>query len=191
MQKIEKSLKNQVWFGKWDSINSTFQSKIYCKTGKILPGYSKGINSKEDSDKIVCIQKWIKRLLNSKKGYFNPDNVVCIEIYLKGFLEKDNELIFTLYPTTYKMGFNEKFSLNPRLISFLNGFYKEIKEGTYNIEKLISKPIRSNEELLFDASITRFKNEDELLEFVYTKKKEGHAPGLLLNYASKYRENHF
>jgi hypothetical protein len=192
MQKTENSKENTpYWFNKWDTINSTFHSKIYCKSGKILPGYSKGINSREDPDKIICLQKWIKRLFNSKKGYFNPENVERIEVYIKGFLEKDNQLIFTLYHNTYKMEFNDKYSMNERLINFLKSFYREIEFKTYNIDKLIGKPIRISEEKMFDSNIKRFKDEIELMDFIIIKRKEGFEPGLLLGFANKYREKWF
>jgi hypothetical protein len=186
---MQNSQKNEFWKGKFDSIHSTFKSQIYCTSGKLIEGYSKGLYSREHQDKIVCLEKWIIRLYG--KGYFNPEKIIRLEFYLKSFIDSDNKLLFTLYPDKFTMSNEEKYSTDKRLIYFLNKFYKEIQTGKQEVNKLIHNPVYKSEESIFDSKIKRFKNEFELMDFIITKKNEGFEPALLLNYASKYREYHF
>lgn len=179
------------WFGAgyFDPINSTFRNEIFCTSKKKLIGYSKGKFSNEPQDKIVLLEKWIVRLLN--KGYFDSERIEKIEFYLKSFLKDEDKLIFTLYPDRYIMGMSEKYSLNERLIFFLNKFYKQVNERNIEFKNLIHKPIRQKEEQILNYKIKRFRDEFELSEFLLTKRKEGFEVSMLLGYAQNYREYHF
>jgi len=186
MEEIKKQ-----WFGSghFDPINSTFKNEIYCKSGKKLIGFSKGKFTNEGKDKIVLLEKWIIRLCN--KGYFDSERIERIDFYLKSFLSNNDELIFTLYPNNFSMGFNEKFSMNERLISFFKNFYSQLEKKDIEIKTLIHKPIKLSEQQMFNTNTKFLSNEIELMEYVITKKREGIEPGLLLGFAQKYREKYF
>jgi hypothetical protein len=186
---MQNSQKNEFWKGKFDSVNSTFKTQIYCTSGKLIEGYSKGLYSREHQDKIVCLEKWIIRLY--KKGYFNSENIIRIEFYLKSFLDKENKLLFTLYPEKYSMGLMQEYTLDKRLIYFLNKFYNEIKLEKAEVSKIIHNPIYKSEQSLFDYKIKRFKDEFDLGEWILSKKSEGFEPSLLIDFMRKYREYHF
>ena len=175
------------WYGagKFDPINSTFKSKCYYSSGVMSPGYSKGLYSNEGHDKIVVLEKWILRLANL--GYFDNQKINKIEFYTKSFLQNNDELIFTLYPTKYTMANHPKYSLDERLISFLNKLYPALESKKVDILDISHKAIPFQEDKVFHTASKWLKSEVELMTFVLKKHKEGIAEGFLMAFADRYR----
>ena len=147
--------------GKFDPINSTYRHEIYLRNGKVLTGYSKGLNVNEMPDKDRLIQVVIGRLY--RNGYLHPKSV--------GYAQETNEIIFyfndpvepdwicSLYPRSYRLAPGQ--ADNKLLINFLNRFYEQIKTGKER-KNLVKEP---RHQKLLDKS-RRFKSEQELLSFV-------------------------
>lgn len=115
--------------GKFDPVNSTYRHEIYLSNGKILTGYSKGLNLPELADKDTLIQRVTVRLF--RNGYLHPQSkgkskeTACIAFFTNHPV--DPELIVFLYPKTYELATEELG--NSVLINFLDRFYEMIKTG--------------------------------------------------------------
>lgn len=156
-------------YGKWDSVNSTYKWHIHLANGKILTGYSKGLNVPEIIDKDTLLQKNIVRLFNN--GYLNPKNM-----YQRKRTEKidffmnqefaDNPFL-TLYQTTYESIDYQ----NDNTISFLERFYTMIESGkeVRNLVKTARKDFIPPD----DLSRPRFSTPQRLQNFCNEMVRKG------------------
>lgn len=185
MQNQKKSFPNS---GKFDPINSTYKHIIYLKNKIVLTGYSKGLSVNEPSDKIVLLQRVILRLSNS--GYFQHDKTAKIEFYLKSFMNNQDELILTLTPDTFTLGNNSQYTLDERLISFLEKFYDQLGSNKIVTDQVKPKNSKNSEETLFSLAMRTFKTELDLLKYGFSLIKMGYPDGQVEQYIIKYKQKY-
>ena len=174
--------------GRFDSVNSTYQHKINLCNGKQLTGYSKGLLSKEMSDKTVLLERVILRLYNN--SYLLPNRVQSIEFFLNNQFES-NELILILRPHNYSFGQNLDYIKNQRLFDFLIRLYEQLRSGVIITKSLGHKPVIKPIDIILDPSIKSHKNETELHSFLMIARREGIEEGQIYNYYFNYRKKWF
>ncbi len=182
--------------GRFDSVNSTFKHIITMQTPKgplPITGYSKGLLGVESTDKIVLLERQIIRFVNS--GYLfgthkkYGSTTISMEYFLNGnYLGIPDEPIFTLYPDEYVFSKNQDFVSDVRLNTFLKRLYTQIKDGILVTKSLSHRPHNATQEELFDHTKKRFKNEQDLYQWMQERIREGHASGIVFDYYVKYRE---
>lgn len=187
---------NKKWIGqgRFDSSNSQFMHRIYLDNGKpFLQGYSKGLFTSECVDKIILIERMIKRFIINNGYVFGltknyGHKTLKFELYIRGSHEGiPDELILTLYPENYVFEKNIEYITDVRLNQFLQRLYEQAKSGNFDPLKLIHKKIVPNAN---DWERMRFKTEPDLYKWMQLKIKEGNPVGLVTNFYLKYREKH-
>jgi hypothetical protein len=174
--------------GRFDSVNSTYQHKINLCNGKQLTGYSKGLLSKEMSDKTVLLERVILRLYNN--SYLVPNRVQSIEFFLNNQFES-NELILILRPHNYSFANNIEYAKDERLYTFLQRLYEQLRSGIIITKSLGHKPVIKQIDTILNPSKKVHETEQELHEFLMKCRKEGIEEGQIFNYYFNYRSKWF
>lgn len=173
--------------GKFDSVNSTYRHQIYLTNGKILTGYSKGLNLPELKDKDTLIQRVIVRLYRNGYLHINsvgtPKETVCIHFYMNDPI--DNDWIFTLFPNDYKVcpEWLDKYTF----INFLKRFYEQKRTGIER-KNLVKEPRQKD----FLSLSIKFDTIESLTDYCHDlEHRYGLPHGLVMKFYREQIQNNF
>lgn len=184
-------MKNKNFFdsnhGKFDSINSTYKHEIYLSNGKILTGYSKGLNLPELHDKDTLVQRVIRRLYGNGYLHKKSEGTAKETLYIHFYLNQaaDDEWFLTLLPLDYQL--SPEWINNEILVSFLKRFYEQVRSGVER-KNLVKEP-RQRDLLSLNQ---KFSSTNELLDYCnQLEHKYGLPHGIVQNFYREYCKNHF
>jgi hypothetical protein len=190
----------------WDSDNSTYKWKIYLTNGKSFPGYSKGKDSPEISDKFKLLFRILSRLRKEQPkypdfiyGYFTPGLVEKIELLKRTGRGLYEETLAIFYPTHYTFGGNSKFNMNKEVQEFFKAMYRELIQGktvSHNAKKDqlylgIGNSKSIDEKRFFSLDRSRFKTVVELDEHCAEGIRLGYTFEVMNAFRNQFSDQNF
>ncbi len=190
----------------WDTLNSFYKWKIYLTNGKSFPGYSKGKDSPEISDKFKLLFRILSRLRKEQPkypdfvyGYFTPGMVEKIELYKRTGSGLYEETLAIFFPTHYTFGGNNKFNSNKDVREFFQALYKELMQGKTvphqskkdQLYLGIGNSKKIDENRFFSLEKIRFKTIIELDEFISEGIRIGYGFEVMNNFRNQFIDKNF